>query len=130
MIEPLQLQLRFADLDILGHVNNSVYLTYFELARLHYFKQLLGDDWDWKTYGMVLVKNEIEYLHPVVITDQPIIYMTTEEIGNKSFVLSYKLVVKDRIFTKGLSKQVCYNSYKNESIVIPQVMKTALISIK
>jgi acyl-CoA thioester hydrolase len=30
------IEVRFRDLDALGHVNNAVYLTYFEIARLHY----------------------------------------------------------------------------------------------
>ena len=38
------IQIRWRDLDALGHVNNAVYLTYFELARLAYVRALLGDD--------------------------------------------------------------------------------------
>ncbi|HLZ63691.1 MAG TPA: thioesterase family protein [Ktedonosporobacter sp.] len=34
------LQIRFRDLDPLAHVNNTVYFTYFEEARSHYFNQL------------------------------------------------------------------------------------------
>jgi acyl-CoA thioester hydrolase len=62
MTTPARIHVRFSDLDILGHVNNSVYLSYFEIARVHYFGELLGTSWDWKTFTVVLVKNEIEYL--------------------------------------------------------------------
>ncbi len=37
------IQIRWRDLDALGHVNNAVYLTYFELARLAYIRALLGE---------------------------------------------------------------------------------------
>ena len=40
----LAIQIRWRDLDALGHVNNAVYLTYFELARLAYVRTLLGAD--------------------------------------------------------------------------------------
>ena len=36
------IQVRWRVLDALGHVNNAVYLTYFELARLGYIRALLG----------------------------------------------------------------------------------------
>ncbi|HEX4206701.1 MAG TPA: thioesterase family protein [Ktedonobacteraceae bacterium] len=41
------LQIRFRDLDPLAHVNNSVYVIYFEEARSHYFDQLAPwlDQW-------------------------------------------------------------------------------------
>lgn len=45
MIKPVEIQVRFADLDVMGHVNNSVYLSYFEMARVHYFGELLGYNW-------------------------------------------------------------------------------------
>jgi acyl-CoA thioester hydrolase len=130
MIPPLKLQIRFADLDILGHVNNSVYLTYFELARLHYFRELVGDHWDWKKDGMVLVKNEIEYLKPVVVTDNPEIEMMVANIGTKSFSLYYELTVKGVLHTKGISVQVCYDSISGQSITIPEKMKEALQKLK
>ncbi len=130
MIPPLKLQIRFADLDILGHVNNSVYLTYFELARLHYFRELVGDYWDWKKDGMVLVKNEIEYLKPVVVTDNPEIEMMVANIGTKSFSLYYELTVKGVLHTKGISVQVCYDSISGQSITIPEKMKEALQKLK
>ena len=38
----IAIQIRWRDLDALGHVNNAVYLTYFELARLTYIRALLG----------------------------------------------------------------------------------------
>jgi len=37
MIDPFKVQIRFADIDVMGHVNNAVYLSYFEMAPGHYF---------------------------------------------------------------------------------------------
>ena len=52
MISPATIQVRFADLDVMGHVNNSVYLSYFEMTRVHYFKELVGANWDWRNEGV------------------------------------------------------------------------------
>ena len=59
------IQIRFNDVDIMGHVNNSVYQNYFDYARLQYFEQVFGYRMDWYDKALVLVKIEIEYLKPV-----------------------------------------------------------------
>lgn len=41
MIEPAKIQVRLTDIDILGHVNNAIYLSYFEMTRIHYFNELV-----------------------------------------------------------------------------------------
>jgi acyl-CoA thioester hydrolase len=70
-IEPLKIQVRFSDLDMLGHVNNVIYLSYFEMARIHYFTALVGAKWDWFNEGVLLVKNNVEYHIPILLHDQP-----------------------------------------------------------
>lgn len=129
MIEPAKIQVRFSDLDVLGHVNNNIYLSYFEMARVHYFKELLGTDWNWKQAGFVLAKNEIEYVRSVLLSDEPSIEIYVEQIGTKSFTLGYELKVKGVIYTKGKSVQVCFDSTTQQSILIPEKMRSALTQI-
>lgn len=130
MIEPAVIQVRFADLDTLGHVNNSVYLTYFEVARVHYFGKLLGKNWDWNENGLILVKNEVEYLQPILLHDQPEIFMYTVSIGNKSFVLEYEVHVNKKLHARGNSTLVSFDSRQNKTILIPPTMKEALNKLK
>jgi acyl-CoA thioester hydrolase len=130
MIKPARIHVRFSDLDLLGHVNNTIYLSYFEIARVHYFGKLIGKDWNWKKYGVVLVKNEVEYLKPVLLNDKPYIEIKTTHLGNKSFTLSYELTVDGVIYTKGSSTLVCFDSTRNETISIPEVMREGLLRLK
>lgn len=130
MIKPAKIQVRFADLDVLGHVNNGVYLSYFEMARVHYFGQLLGKEWDWNKYGVILVKNEVEYIRPILLTDQPEVIIRCDEIGNKSFSLSYRILVNDQLYSKGSSTLVCFDAEKNHTIDIPAEMRDALEKLK
>ncbi len=130
MIQPATIQVRFSDLDVLGHVNNTIYFSYFELARVHYFRELLGIDWDWRQHGIVLVKNEAEYLKSVLISHTPEVYVFTENIGNKSFTLAYELKVNGEVFVKGRSIQVCFNAETQQTIVVPEEMKSALMKLQ
>ena len=41
MIET-QIQMRFADIDVLGHVNNVNQQNYFDLGKCDFYKQVLG----------------------------------------------------------------------------------------
>lgn len=130
MIKPAEIQVRFSDLDVMGHVNNSIYLSYFEYTRVHYFGQLLGVDWDWNKNGVLLAKNEVEYLKPVFLSDVPVISMFTETIGTKSFTLSYEVNVNNGLTTKGISTLVCYDATENKTIEIPELLKQVLLKLK
>jgi acyl-CoA thioester hydrolase len=127
MIKPAAIQVRLTDIDILGHVNNSMYLNYFEMTRVHYFNQLVGPDWDWMENGVVLVQNEVQYHLPVFLADAPQIQMFCTKIGNKSFTLGYELYVNGQLRTTGSSTLVGFNSNKQQSIEIPSRMREALL---
>jgi len=129
-MNPVKIQVRFADLDVLGHVNNSVYLSYFEMARVECFSPLMGEAWDWKKNGVVLRKNEIEYLFPVLLHQVPEITIFTQSIGTKSFTLGYELRVEDKLCTTGSSVLVCFDSVNTITIEIPLEMKVELEKLK
>ena len=130
MIEAAKIHVRFSDLDLLGHVNNAVYLSYFEIARVHYFKEILGLDWDWRTHTVLLVKNEVEYIKPILLHDDVRISLFTTSIGNKSFTLRYEVMVDNELRAKGSSVLVSYNAIEQKTILIPEAMKLALDKIK
>jgi len=130
IIPPFNVQVRFADIDKFNHVNNAVYLSYFESARMYYFGYMLGKDWDWRKEGIILMKNEIEYLKPVEIDHQPKVNVYVEKIGNKSFVLGYRLEVNGELFCQGTSTLVGYDYIQEKSILIPPLMKEALLKLK
>tara|TARA_B100000963_G_C22356508_1_gene549643 strand:+ start:151 stop:561 length:411 start_codon:yes stop_codon:yes gene_type:complete len=123
MIKPVHIQIRYSDIDLMGHVNNAVYLNYFEYTRVYYFEKLLGQEWDWEHEGFILVENKVEYIKPLLLNDKPVIEMSIGYIGNKSFVLHYEVRLKGQICTRASSKMVGYNMIEKKSIVIPEKMK-------
>lgn len=126
MIEPLKLKVRFSDCDMMQHVNNAVYLNYFEETRIHYFSLLLGIDWDWKREGILLRKNELEYLKPIFLHELVEIHCFVKNIGEKSFTLTYEVRVNTELRTTGTSVLVCYDSTTKSSISIPAKMRAGL----
>lgn len=130
MIEPFKVHVRFSDLDVLGHVNNSVYLTYFESARVYYFKHLLGTDWNWESDSVVLVKNEVEYMRPILLHDVPEIEIYTKHIGSKSFTFGYNIRVKDVLCSTGASTLVAYDVPTQSTVAIKSSMLEVLEKLK
>ena len=77
--------MRWSDIDRLGHVNNAVYFTYLEQARIDYLRAVC--QWPWHTHGLVLAHIEMDYLVPVLETDQPVAYIRCTRLGSKSFTI-------------------------------------------
>ena len=122
-------QIRFADVDKLGHVNNAVYLSYIELARMDFFSKV-GGEIDWSKKGVIVGRIEINYKMPVLLDDNIIVKTWCSRIGNKSFDLSYSIIKinngTETEVVNAISVLVCYNYVEKKSIEIPDQWKTWL----
>ena len=118
------LEIRFRDLDALGHVNNAVYLTYFEIVRTRYWKRLFGlpppDDW-----GFVMVRTECNYRSPALLGETIAIATRVSALKNSSFTFEYRLTESrtGRLIADGLSVQVCYDRKRGRAVRIPEAMR-------
>ncbi len=85
-----ELSVRFRDLDVLGHVNNAVYATYLEHARLRYFDHVL--DVPWEEREMVLANLNIEFNRPVTDEGGTVrIACGVTELGTSSFRMNSRV---------------------------------------
>jgi len=118
--------IRFADIDMLGHVNNANYITYIEQARIDFFNHHIPN-FDWSNAGIILARTEIDYHKPLYLKDQ--LYATVEctKTGTKSFDLSYALFTsnsnKKIAIAKAKTTMVCYNYQTKKTIAIPEEWK-------
>jgi acyl-CoA thioester hydrolase len=85
------IQVRFRDLDALGHVNNAVYLTYFEAARMAYWMHVNGRT-DLRSMDMILARAEVDYRAPVGFGDELEVGVRCASVKRSSFVLEQALV--------------------------------------
>jgi len=121
------IQIRFADGDLGGHVHNAAYLHYFESARIGFFIGSLGANWDWKKNGFIVKKNTIEYNIPVYITDTIRVEVSCTHMGEKSFTLSYHVFDQtNSLKAFGESVIVCFSYLENKTITIQAEVKKIL----
>ncbi len=102
----LDIQVRFRDLDPLGHVNNAVYLSYFELARVKYFQSLglettsphgLGEA---VRSSYVVARVEVDFVRPVHLDEPVRINSRVLRVGDKSFRMGHQLLAKGELAAK------------------------------
>jgi acyl-CoA thioester hydrolase len=116
------IQLRFRDTDMLGHVNNAVFLSWMELGRMAYTDAVLPDI-DWHATGFILAHVSIDYIEPVFLNDKVMVYIRCSRIGSKSMDLDILITKKDaqgeRPAAKGKNVIVAFDYKTNLSVGLP-----------
>jgi acyl-CoA thioester hydrolase len=121
------IQMRFRDIDGMGHVNNAVYLSYVELARTQFYmhqanKRTLDE------IDFILAHVEIDFESQATWGDQIQVAVWPSKIGNSSFTLSYEVKEKrsGRILARAKSVLVSYDYETRKSKPIPDEFRTLL----
>lgn len=89
----VDVQVRFADTDALGHVNNATYLEYLELARVEWLKRVLGAV-ETKEFGVILARVEIDYKSPAFHHETLVCGVRVIELGGASMTMEYRIEEK------------------------------------
>ena len=129
-----RIQIRFKDIDKLGHVNNANHITYLELSRVNYlndvFKQLI----DWSKEGIILARIEVDFKSPIYLEDEVWVYSRVSKIGNSSYDMEYVIVRivegVSKIAAEGKSVQVCFNYETNKSMKMPEEWKKYMLTFE
>lgn len=87
----IPLQMRFIDIDMLGHLNNSVYFTFMDLAKTRYFQAVLGDNLDFGRFGVVIVNVNCDFCVPTFFDDEIECDTAVTAIGEKSLTLEQRV---------------------------------------
>ena len=126
-----QIEVRFRDLDALGHVNNAVYLTYFEIARLHYWKQLFGSE-AFKRYGFVVVRAECNYRSPAYAGELLQVFAKVAALKRSSFVFEYEILeaTTGRMVADGSTVQACFDAKEERSTPIPDDLRHSILEFE
>lgn len=131
----IPIQLRFKDVDKMGHVNNANHLSYIELARLKYFEEVVGTDARWShQQGIILAHISIDYKAPIFLHDTIFVYTRCSKLGKKSLELSWAIVrdknKTEEIVAQGISVLVCYDYGEHKTIEVPELQKQKIIQFE
>lgn len=121
------IDVRFGDIDGMGHVNNAMYLTYFENARATYYMQLCGYK-DISQIDVIIAEITARYHYPAVFGDQLEVGVRVSRIGTKSFDLEYLIIrpVDQQLIASGHSVQVMFDYASQRTIPIPDDLRASM----
>jgi acyl-CoA thioester hydrolase len=91
----VEITVRFADTDAMGHVNNAKYLTYCEIARIRYWTDVTGEPIALGTEdaeSLILAEARITYRAPAFHGEVVTVETRAVRIGRSSFTLEHRLL--------------------------------------
>ena len=112
-----QLDVRFRDHDLLGHVNNAVYATYCEEARVRYYRDVL--DVSVGDVSTVLAHFEIDYARAVEDVPSVTVAAGVTGVGESSFEMAYEIRVDGDPAATAEATQVVYDPDADETRPVP-----------
>ena len=124
---------RYSDYDTKGHVNNAVYLTYFEWARVqawmsHIVRMSGLAGADVADPPLIVAEAHVRYVSPANIGVPLEIEIAVKEIRTKGFSFGYRILDArdDRLIAEGETVQVAYDYAAGRTMPIPPAMRKAL----
>lgn len=112
-----QLRIRIRDLDHMEHINNAVYATYMEQARVDYLDEVLDIDLD--ELQMAVVSSHIEFKKQVRYGGYITVETRVPELGETSFPLEYRFVDDGDVAATARTIQVVLESDGESARSVP-----------
>jgi acyl-CoA thioester hydrolase len=121
-----QRDVEFRDVDVAGHVNNAVYLTYLETARIAYLMEVLGAGFAYEL-SLILASITVDFRSPARFPEKLEIGARVTRVGTKSFTMEHEIRGGDeRLVLEASSVLVAYDYEADASMAVPQAWRTRL----
>ena len=131
-----EVEVRLADTDAMGHVNNANYLTYVEIARVAYYEQVTGNALPIGTHGaeegMILAEIRMTYRSPAFYGETITVETRVERIGRTSFGMVHRMTAPEsrygpaRLIAVADSTLVSYDYTDERPIPVPDEWRAAM----
>tara|TARA_B100000953_G_C17691289_1_gene315626 strand:- start:80 stop:412 length:333 start_codon:yes stop_codon:yes gene_type:complete len=110
-------------MDAMGHINNSIYLTYYESARVDLFKKC-----NYKTIPFIIVSAKINYLKQLHHPSKLKIGNKIDRIGKTSFDIKSAIYCNNDNLPSSTAIITCVSyDYNNQSpIKVPKIIRDLL----
>ena len=115
----VDIDVRFRDIDALGHVNNAVYATYVEQARTRYFRDVL--EIDISQSSNVLASLSIDFRRPIELPDEDVtVTVELADLGRSSATMTHEIRVGDAVAAEAEATIVALDPETGKPAPIPE----------
>ena len=131
MTEPVhEERVRFGDLDANRHLNNVVFLRYFETARISFVRRLMPGvnpaDPEGNAFGLIFAECRINYRAPVRFDELVEIHCSLEDVRRSSFRVPFRMLVGDRLVAEGYGVLVGFDYMRQRAMPLPDTLRERL----
>lgn len=125
-----KIQIRFNDIDLMGHVNNATIGEYFDLGRMYYLHRIFGGSVRMEQESFVIASISTNFFIPILLGYKIEVRTRITEIGNKSLQM-FQGVYDDsgRKLVECSSVMVAFSSETQKTIVIPKLWRAWIKSV-
>jgi acyl-CoA thioester hydrolase len=125
-------RVRFGDLDAMRHLNNVVFLRYFETARIAFIGELIPAhspaNPEADETGLIFAECHINYRSPVHFDEEVAIRCSIGEIRRSAFQVNFRMTVEERLAAEGYGWLVAFDYTTQRARTLPDPLREALVS--
>lgn len=124
----LPVQIRFNDIDALGHINNNIYFSFFDLGKANYFEVIKPASVSWIEGMIVLAHIDVDFFSPIYYKEKIVVDTKITKLGDKSgvFLQQIRSVKNDEVKCRCESVFVTYDADTQSSMRIPDVWRSVI----
>ena len=124
----IAVQLRFNDFDMLGHLNNSMYFSYFDIGKAEYFNTIRHGKHHWGRVDVVIANVNCDFIAPIYFTERIVVRTQIAYFHDKSFCVLQALVDENTGSTKSVCRTVMvgFDPTAGKSAPLSQEWKDAI----
>ena len=121
------IQKRFSDVDPFQHVNNVSQQMYFDVGKMEYYEQVLGDEVLLGDLRIITVSTTTSYMGQIRFEDRIAVTTCVERIGKKRLTLLQRIVADDgTVRSQSRSVMVAFDFEAQQSVPVPDAWRRAL----
>lgn len=88
----LDVQIRFADYDTFGHINNNSYMAYLDLGKSEFLCDIMGKRCSPSDLSAAIVNIDVDFLAPTPLNESLVVKTAVVRLGEHSFTLYQRIV--------------------------------------
>ncbi len=123
-------RVRFGDLDANRHLNNVVFLRYFETARINYMRHIVPvhtpTSPESEGLGLIFAECHINYRAPVQFDEQVAIACSVADVRRSSFRVPFVMRVEERVVAEGYGVLVGFDYANQKAARLPEAVRARL----
>ena len=123
-------RVRFGDLDAMRHLNNVVFLRYFETARIAFLRHLAPEHDpsapEKDPFGLIFAECHVLYRSPVVFDELVAVACTVGEVRRSAFRVDFRMTVEERLAAEGHGWLVGFDYTSQAATPLPGELRSRL----